>query len=100
MSTLSESIDRLAATAPGFARALAEAESVQWEIPATHSARDDTTERASGISDPTPRVALDERRLRVRAAVIEGERILEAASAEFERGTALARTVLRLYADA
>lgn len=59
--------------------ALAHAADVQWSPPAAPSKRNETPEKAKHtISNPTVDTALDERRLRVRAAVIEGETTLEA----------------------
>lgn len=58
--------------------ALGKAASVQWLPPAAPSKRGDTTERSAGIiSNPTLDTATDERRLKVRAAVIEAESFLE-----------------------
>lgn len=72
---------RLAEMARAEAEALAEllpaALEYQWRRPASGRADTDTSERASGVySDPTPDVALDGRRLRLRAQVLQSERIL------------------------
>ncbi|GEB46977.1 hypothetical protein MTE01_29220 [Microbacterium testaceum] len=57
---------------------LGHAADVQWLPPAAPSKRNDTAERASGlVSNPTLDTATDERRLKVRAAVIEAETLLE-----------------------
>ena len=66
--------DAIVRLAKAYARAL----SVQWLPPLGPSTRHDTSERAKGlISNPTLDTATDPRRLRVRAAVIEAEGLLE-----------------------
>ena len=53
------------------------AETAQWQVPPVVRPRDDTTERSKGVtSDPTPAAALDGRRLRLRARVVEAEHAL------------------------
>lgn len=53
----------------------------QWSASPIPKPRDDTTERSKGApSDPTAAVALDGRRLRLRAQVIESERVLRDAA--------------------
>lgn len=57
---------------------LAHAEEVQYLRPVGPSTREDTPERAQGgVSRPTEDIALDERRLRVRAGVISAELLLD-----------------------
>ena len=47
----------------------------QWQVGQSVRPREDTSERSVGVtSDPTWRAASDERRLRVRAAVVAAER--------------------------
>jgi len=54
---------------------LNEALSYQWEAPPVPRPSDDTAERSKGpVSDPTPQIALDGRRLALRATVLEAER--------------------------
>jgi hypothetical protein len=74
-------LERLAAMAVEEATALATmlpaALEYQWRRPAVVRPDVDTTERESGgHSDPTADVALDGRRLRLRAQVIKSERVL------------------------
>lgn len=59
--------------------ALFEASDAQWETPPVAKPADDTSERSKGAapSDPTQRIALDGRRLALRASVVEAERGLE-----------------------
>ncbi|WDS52077.1 hypothetical protein SEA_CARON_51 [Microbacterium phage Caron] len=58
--------------------ALAHAAEVQFDRPAGPSTRGETPERAKGgVSRPTEDIATDERRLRLRAAVLEAELELE-----------------------
>lgn len=71
----------LASLAEAEARRLADmlpdALAVQWSPSPVPKPRDDTHERATGApSDPTAETALDGRRLRLRAQVIESERAL------------------------
>lgn len=52
----------------------------QWRAGQSPVPREDTTERAKGLtSDPTPNIVVDARRLALRAAVIEAEQALEKA---------------------
>ena len=54
---------------------LNEALSYQWDAPPVPRPSDDTAERSKGpVSDPTPQIALDGRRLALRATVLEAER--------------------------
>ncbi|WP_295790884.1 hypothetical protein [uncultured Microbacterium sp.] len=47
----------------------------QWQVAQSVRPREDTSERSVGVtSDPTWRAASDERRLRLRAAVVAAER--------------------------
>ncbi|WDS51685.1 hypothetical protein SEA_BARNSTORMER_48 [Microbacterium phage Barnstormer] len=58
--------------------ALAHAAEVQYDRPAGPSTRGESPERAKGgVSRPTEDIAMDERRLKLRAAVIEAELELE-----------------------
>lgn len=59
---------------------LLEGQDDQWDAPPYATSRDDTTERGSGGSpvNPTASIALDGRRLRLRAAVVKAERELTA----------------------
>ncbi|QEO10564.1 DUF7169 domain-containing protein [Protaetiibacter larvae] len=61
---------------------LADAAEPQWMAGATPVPREDTTERSRGmVNDPVPTAAADKRRLELRAAVIEAERVLRGADA-------------------
>ncbi|WP_336628481.1 MULTISPECIES: DUF7169 domain-containing protein [unclassified Microbacterium] len=72
--TTAEALRTLGEAVTEFADALAHAEEVQWLRPAAPSLRQETSEKAKGgISNPTADITADERRLRVRAAVITGE---------------------------
>lgn len=72
--TTVEALRKLGESVTEFADALAHAEEVQYLRPAAPSLRQETTEKAKGgISNPTADITADERRLRVRAAVISGE---------------------------
>lgn len=52
----------------------------QWSPSPVTRARDDTSERETGVrSDPTSAVALDDRRLALRLQVIKSERIIKEA---------------------
>lgn len=53
----------------------------QWQAGRSPVPREDTTERSKGLtSDPTSNTVADERRLQLRAAVIEAERALASAA--------------------
>ena len=55
--------------------ALTDALKYQWEAPPVPRPANDTSERSKGpVSDPTPQIALDGRRLALRATVLEAER--------------------------
>jgi hypothetical protein len=54
------------------------ARAVQWSVPSRPSLENDTAERSTGgHSDPTPAIALDERRLELRYAVRYAETALK-----------------------
>lgn len=77
-ASLALTVRELAEELPGLLDDLSAAQAIQWEAAPVPTPRDDTSERAKGgKSDPTARVVFDERRLRVRAAVIAAERVLE-----------------------
>lgn len=70
----------LAAAALRVIQLLNEVGEAQWRAGRTPVPREDTTERSKGLtSDPTPNIVADQRRLALRAAVIETEQSLEAA---------------------
>jgi hypothetical protein len=80
LASLAVTARGLAETLPTLLDELAAAQSIQWEPAPVPSPRDDTSERSKGgRSDPTARAVFDERRLRVRAAVVAAERVLETA---------------------
>jgi hypothetical protein len=59
------------------------AEEIQWEASPVPKPREDTTQRATGgHGDPTGNIVLDARRLAVRDAVKEAERVLALYSLE------------------
>lgn len=69
-------IQEIAELAPLLDKATA----AQWSVPPTRRPDEDTAERSKGPhSDPTPGIALDERRLSLSAQVKESERVLRAA---------------------
>lgn len=71
-----------------LALALAEADAAQWLPAVVVKPHEDTTERSQGAySDPTFATATDERRLAVRAAVVEAERALHDLTRAVERVT-------------
>lgn len=93
MSAIAESVKALASSVTPLVESYLDAETVQWSAAPRSAARGDTTERAKGVrSDPTPAVALDEKRLRVRAAVIGAERAIE----DSTRSLRAADTALRV----
>lgn len=67
---------------------LRNASSPQWEPAPRVRAADVGGVQTFGHADPTALVALDERRLKLRAAVIEAEAALTAAAFRFEAATA------------
>lgn len=73
-------VRRVTEEALTLADLLAVAQDAQWKASPAPKPREDTTERSKGgHSDPTPQIALDERRLALRAAVLTAEVALEAA---------------------
>jgi hypothetical protein len=88
LTAFAASILRLRAT-------LAEAADAQWQPSHTPQAREDTTERASGVrSDPTLAIVVDDRRLALRDDVRRAEEVLASAAAYADRVEArLARTL-------
>lgn len=91
--SLAASVKALAASVTPLVESYLDAETVQWSAAPVSRARADTTERAKGVrSDPTVAVALDPKRLRVRAAVIGADRALEDAT----RALAAADSALRV----
>lgn len=63
-----------------LAPVLDRARAAQWSVPPRRRPDEDTTERSQGPhSDPTPGIALDERRLSLSAQVKESERVLREA---------------------
>jgi hypothetical protein len=78
VSTIAPAVKALASAVTPLVESYLDAETVQWSAAPATRARADTTERSKGVrSDPTPAIALDEKRLRVRAAVIGAERAIE-----------------------
>lgn len=65
-----------------LARLLDAAVAVQWQAPPVARPHDDTAERSKGAppSNPTADVALDGRRLALRAAIVEGQRAIRKAT--------------------
>lgn len=82
-------------------RILSAADAVQWSPSPTPKPRDDTTERSKGgHGDPTLQTVVDSRRLEVRAAVEEAQRVLtEAARSMHAARTALEESVARWSGD-
>jgi hypothetical protein len=80
---LREILAELAEEAALLSLALDGAVAIQWSASPVPRPREDTTERSKGAppSDPTGDVALEERRLAVRAAVEDGARSLRVATA-------------------
>lgn len=71
-------IRQTASAATRLAKALVRAADVQYLRPAGPSTRGEDPARSKGtISNPTMDIATDERRLALRAAVIEGELLFE-----------------------
>ncbi|WP_144722265.1 hypothetical protein [Cellulosimicrobium sp. TH-20] len=77
-STAKAALGDLVLTSTDLAKRLAEADAVQWSASPRPRPREDTTERSKGgpPSDPTADVALDGRRLSLRAAVLTAEHSL------------------------
>lgn len=83
MSAHSDLITSTGAAVSRLATAIVQAAEVQYLPPAGPSTRNEEPIRPiGGVSDPTSATALDERRLALRAAVIEGEMVLEKATAD------------------
>jgi hypothetical protein len=72
-----------------LAASMEKAQAIQWEAAPIPRPADDTTERAKGgHGDPTPSIALDERRLVVRAtydAAVQALAVAEAAARNARR---------------
>lgn len=68
MPNLHGTVRSFAEEALRLSHSLAKADAIQWEAAPIPRPSDDTTQRAKGgHGDPTPSIALDERRLAVRA---------------------------------
>ncbi len=75
-------LDMLTKEVAQLAPALDRAREARWSLPPRRLPDEDTTERSQGShSDPTPGLALDERRLALSAQVRESERIIREAAA-------------------
>ncbi|QOI66961.1 hypothetical protein SEA_GARDENSTATE_49 [Microbacterium phage GardenState] len=82
-----------------LADSLAHAEEVQYLKPAAPSTRQDTPEKAKGgVSRPTEDIALDPRRLALRARVIEAEQLTDGISARAEAAANALDAALREWA--
>lgn len=67
----------------------------QWQVPPVQRPREDTTERSKGVTgDPTPRAALDGRRMRLRGRVVEAERAQRLALRQLSAAEANLRAAL------
>ena len=98
-ATTAEAIRTLAENVTELADALAHAEEVQWLRPAAPSLRQETTEKAKGgISNPTADITADERRLRVRAAVITGEVVAQSIAQDAATAAATLRAAVTDWA--
>lgn len=60
-----------------LSEALSNVASIQWERPLGPSTRGDDGPSSGGVSNPTADIATDPRRLQVRAAVLQGEAVLD-----------------------
>lgn len=75
---LAESIRAFGQAAIRLSSAAAHGQEVQYLKPAAPSKRGETPEKAKGgISRPTEDIAMDERRLRLRASVISADLVME-----------------------
>lgn len=60
---------------------ISDSSEAQWMMGMTPPRPEDTTERSKGVTnDPTPTIVMDERRIRLRASVIEAEDAIAKAS--------------------
>lgn len=81
-ATLPQELRSFATTTLQLAQLLGEAQEAQWKPSHVPQPRDDTSERAKGgHGDPTLATVVDDRRLALRAAVIQSEQALETAFA-------------------
>lgn len=98
---LPEIVRSVAEEALELASLLDRAQGVQWSPAPIPRPRVDTTERSrGGHGDPTADIALDDRRLAVRAAVVSAEVALEKAVREMTAAqSAVRRSLARYYGD-
>lgn len=78
-TTLPATLRRFASEVLLLARTLEEGEEIQWTPAPVPAPRDDTTEHSKGgpANNPTLQTVLDERRLKVREAVVQAHYALE-----------------------
>ena len=80
MTTPPPTLAVFAATYLRVRQLLADVGDSQWRAGKSPVPKEDTTERAKGLtSDPTPSIVVDSRRMALRLAVIEAEQALEKA---------------------
>lgn len=73
----------------------------QWQVPPVQRPREDTTERSKGVTgDPTPRAALDGRRMRLRERVVAAERAQRLALRQLAAAAADLSSALRDFREA
>lgn len=75
---------------------LREASAIQWQEPPRHDMSIDGGVSGT-IHDTTPRIALNERRLRVRAAVLGGESALALATDQFANASEALRAAAHTW---
>lgn len=100
--TIESPARNVAEMALGIQGLLIECGGAQWQAGRTPTPREDTTERSRNmVSDPTPSIVADGRRLELRAAVIAAQAaILEAHEILGQAGTNLQAAVDRWHGEA
>lgn len=75
--TTSEYIEAFGAAYLRLTKLVADVGDSQWQAGSTAVPREDTTERSLGmVSDPTPSIVADRRRIELRADVLRAEAVL------------------------
>jgi len=89
MITLPDALRAFAEEALRLASLLGQADEIQWQPSPTPKPREDTTERSKGgHGDPTASIVADDRRLAVRAAVLQAEAAIEKATVDVQGASA------------